>query len=403
VEHLHDFGLSRDPFSNDPVPGFYYASPVHRGAERRLGRAIAQHRGLCLLTGEPGAGKSFLARRLLASLEEEAYEANLLVLVHSGLDAGWLLSRLGRALGGEADAEEPLAVLARIYDRLCALREEGRRAVLFLDDAHLLETRQHMESLRGLVDLEYEDRHLVTLVLVGRPSLEETLALDPCLPDRVEVRVALERLDAPAASAYLNHRLQTAGGHPTLLAPEAAEAIARWSQGLPRRMNVLADNALFEAHLADRSRILVEDVERAARALHLESVAVGSLADSLPVHGEEPPGGEPLDLGAEEPAPSRAADLDAGPADTDLAASPGTSQAEQRSGANGAGLRELDLDEARDEDDALPALEALDEEKEEPEEAPVFELEALSEADPDSGEDGVDRDVEDLFERLVDE
>jgi len=392
VEHLHDFGLGRDPFSNDPVPNVYYASPVHRGAERRLGRAIAQHRGLCLLTGEPGAGKSFLARRLLASLEEEAYEANLLVLVHSGLDAGWLLSRLARALGQETAADEPLSVLAQIYDRLCVLREEGRRAVLFLDDAHLLETRQHMESLRGLVDLEYEDRHLVTLVLVGRPALEERLGLDPCLPDRVEARVALERLDAPAAVAYLSHRLQAAGGHPTLLAPEAAEAIARWSQGLPRRMNVLADNALFEAHLADRSRILVEDVERAARALRLESVPVGSLADSLPPHGAEPPGGEPLELGEEGPASSRASGPDSGPAAADLA------------GGNGAELQELDLDEASEEDgDALPAFEALDDEKEAPEEAPVFALEALSEAEPGSGEDGVDRDVEDLFERLVDE
>jgi len=403
VEHLHDFGLSRDPFNNDPVPDVYYASPVHRGAERRLARAIAQHRGLCLLTGEPGAGKSFLARRLLASLEEEVYEANLLVLVHSGLDAGWLLSRLARGLGRETTADEPLAVLAQIYDRLCALREEGRRAVLFVDDAHLLGTRQHMESLRGLVDLEYEDRHLVTLVLVGRPSLDEMLALDPALPDRAEVRVALERLDAPAAVAYLSHRLQSAGGHPTLLAPEAAEAIARWSQGLPRRMNILADNALFEAHLADRTRIGVEDVERAARALRLESVPVGSLADSLPLHGGSLPGGEPLELGEETASPSRSAGVDADPSGEGLAAREAAPDA-GRSGANGADLGELHLDEPSEEDaDALPALEAVDEEKEAPEEAPVFELEALSEAEPGDGDDGVDRDVEDLFERLVDE
>ena len=94
MEHLREFGLSRDPFVNDPVLQFYYESPVHRGAERRLMRAIAQHKGLCLLLGDPGAGKSMLVRHLLEELEEEAYEASLLSLVQddvtpSGSSLGW--------------------------------------------------------------------------------------------------------------------------------------------------------------------------------------------------------------------------------------------------------------------------------------------------------------------------
>lgn len=387
MDHLREFGLSRDPFGNDPLPGLYYESPVHRGAERRLTRGIAQHRGLCVLTGEPGAGKSFLARRLLENLEEEVYEANLLLIVNSGLDAAWLLSRVAAGLGVEEPAADPLALLGQAYDRLAAFHEEGRRPVLFIDDAHVLDTREHMEALRALVDLEYEDRHLLTLVLVGRPSLDRILALDPCLPDRVEVRAALEALDVPTATAYLSHRIHGAGGHPSLLEPDAVEAIQRWAQGLPRRMNVVADNALFEAHLAERTRVTAEDVERAARVLRLESVPVSSLADSLQhAGGGEVPGGEPIDL-TQEISGARAG-------------------GGARGGDEGPDLDGLEFGDAGSwhEPGARSASAARSEEKDEPEEAALFAPDDAAEAVVVGGsEEGVDRDVDDLFERLVDD
>lgn len=267
MDHLREFGLSRDPFSNAAAEAFYHESPVHRAAERRLMRGITQHKGLCLLVGDAGAGKSLLARRLLGNLEEEVYEAGLLMILQSDVDATWLLSRVARQLGVEQPAQEPGDLLAEIYDQLSAYSEEGRRPVLIIDDAHLLGSRERMEALRALVDLEYEERQLLTLVLVGERSLDAAVATDPRLPHRLDLRVALGALDLSASAAYLGHRLTAAGGHPSVLEPEAVELLHERARGLPRRLNVLADNALFEAHLDNRTRVVTDDVERAAADL----------------------------------------------------------------------------------------------------------------------------------------
>lgn len=358
MDHLREFGLSRDPFVNDPVPGLYYQSAVHHAAERRLGRAIAQHKGLCVLVGDPGAGKSMLARRVLEQLGEEAFEASLLLIVQSSIDARGLLARVATRLGVENPAEEPLGILAQAYDRLSAFREEGRRPVVIVDDAHQLATRELMQALRALLDLEYEDHHLLSLVLVGQPVLDRVLALDPALPPRLDVRVRLDALDLPSTAAYLGHRITNAGGHPLLMKPDAVEAIHSWGRGLPRRINVLADNALFEAHLERRTQVRAEDVERAARELGYDGVDVAALADAMPPRaGSKAPGGEPIDLTQE--------------------VRPG----------------------GRSWDDTVPAF---DDAEKEPEEAPVFDMDGGSEIVVDAGEDGVDRDVDDVFDHLID-
>jgi general secretion pathway protein A len=348
VEHLSAFGLSRDPFANDPQPAFYYASPVHRAAEKRLMRGITQGKGLCVLTGDTGSGKSLLARRIVEELEEEAYEASLLVVLKSGVDARWLLGRIAARFGVAEPADEALGLIAQIYDRLSSFHEEGRRPVLVIDDAHLLAKPELMEALRALLDLEYEDRHVLTLILVGPAELDAVLALDPALPQRLEVRVRLEALDLGATTAYLAHRLNTAGGHPALLEPAAVEAVQRFARGLPRRINTLVDNALFEAHLANRARVRSDDVDRAARDLGYEADLVSSVAEGLeaaPRAGRSAPGGEPIEL-------------------------------EQM---------------------------AFEDELKDAEEAPVYANEAPPTMLVTGRDDGVDRDVENLFDNLIED
>jgi general secretion pathway protein A len=362
VEHLREFGLGRDPFANDLAHGFYYESPAHRGAERRLRRAVSQHKGLTLFVGEPGTGKSLVARRLFESLEEEAYEAALLVMLRSEADASWLLGRIGRQLGIEEPAEEPLEILAQIYERLSVFSEEGRRPVVIIDDAHLLASRDAMEALRALVDLEYEEKQLLTLVLVGDAELDTVIRLDPRLPHRLDVRVRLERLDLSTSAAYLGHRITAAGGHPSLLEPDAVETIHRFSQGIPRRMNVLADNALFEAHLDARTRVVPDDVALAAHDLG-ETEELGPLADAVDSPGG-PPGGEPIDLTHE------------------MAA---------------------DQNPIFGEEPAITPQPYSDDEEKDEVHATFFESESPPTVVMGGADSGVDRDVDDLFENLIDD
>src|SRR5690242_9939110 len=111
MTYLDFFELNQEPFSNAPVSRFYYNSSQHSQALVRLMHAVGQMKGLSLLIGDIGAGKTTLARRMLDSLPESEYEAALLVIIHSGITANWLLRRIALQLGVESPANEKLALL----------------------------------------------------------------------------------------------------------------------------------------------------------------------------------------------------------------------------------------------------------------------------------------------------
>src|SRR3954449_5998368 len=118
MTYLDFFELSTEPFSNAPVSRFYYNSVQHSQALTRLMHAVGYMKGLSILVGDIGAGKTTLARRLLDSLPESEYEAALLVIIHSGITAEWLLRRIATQIGVENPADEKLTVLSQVYRRL---------------------------------------------------------------------------------------------------------------------------------------------------------------------------------------------------------------------------------------------------------------------------------------------
>lgn len=269
MEHLSHFGLSRDPFANDPLLSFYFEDEAFSNVERRLLRATNQGKGLCLLTGAGGSGKTMLLRHLLESLEEEAYEPILLIPMHGVSDGRWILDRFARQLGVEELAEEPSKLLGQLYEQLAVVREDGRRTVLIVDEAQVLAEQGGLGELRGLLNLEYEDRRLLTVVLAGLPRLVSEMANGPALGERVELRTEIPALDPDGSVRYLSHRIHAVDGDPAILEPGAIDAIASCAGGNPRRLNILADNSLYEAYLAGRTKATVEDVARAASDLGL--------------------------------------------------------------------------------------------------------------------------------------
>jgi hypothetical protein len=118
-----------------------------------------------------------------------------------------------------------------------------------------------------MLNFEADDALLLSALLVGSVALDPMLAKEPTLLGRCDLRVRLGALAGEEARAYLAHRVRMAGGDPALIPPAVADTLADRAGGLPRRMNALADNMLFEAHLADRAQPSLVDVERAARDL----------------------------------------------------------------------------------------------------------------------------------------
>jgi general secretion pathway protein A len=250
VNFIEYFGMTQEPFSNAPVSRFYYNSAQHAEALTRLTYAVDSMKGLALLVGQIGAGKTTLARRMLDALPEDRYEAALLVIIHSGITASWLLRRIALQLGVTDPAHEKLALLGQVYQRLVQIYEAGKKAVVLIDEAQMLQTRELMEEFRGLLNLEVPERKLVTFVFFGLPEVEQNLLLDPPLAQRVALRVHLSPFDRGATEAYIKHRLRLAGAARMLFRPEAIDVIHEHAGGIPRVINTLCDNALFEAFLA---------------------------------------------------------------------------------------------------------------------------------------------------------
>jgi type II secretory pathway predicted ATPase ExeA len=277
MSYLEHFGLTEEPFSNAPVSRFYFESPQHQQALVRLTHAVSRMRGLSVLVGDIGAGKTTLARRLLDALPEEEYEAALFVIIHSGVTASWLLRRIALQLGVENPAQEKLALLSQLYQRLMQIHEQGRKAVVLIDEAQMLETRELMEEFRGLLNLEVPERKLISFVFFGLPVLERNLRLDPPLAQRVAMRYRLEPLNADSTRSYIEHRLHTAGSDRNPFTPAAIDVLHRVSGGSPRIINTLCDNALFEAYLAAESTVDAPRIEEIARNLAL---AAGDISSS---------------------------------------------------------------------------------------------------------------------------
>ncbi len=257
--YLDYYGLEQEPFSNAPVSKFYFDSTQHAQALLRLQRVADQMKGLAVLVGDVGAGKTTLARKMLDSLSEDQYEAALLVIIHSGITAHWLLRRIAQQLGVQNPAEEKLQLLSQLYRRLLQVADQGRKAVVLIDEAQMLQTRELMEEFRGLLNLEIPDRKLITFVFFGLPEIEENLKLDPPLLQRVTLKWHLDAMDAVTSRKYVEHRLNLAGAKKPIFTDGAMEVMYRYSHGIPRLINTIADNALFEGYIL-KADVIPQDV-----------------------------------------------------------------------------------------------------------------------------------------------
>ena len=302
MNYLDYYELAQEPFSNAPVSRFYFNSPQHSQALVRLTHLCSQMKGLGILVGDIGAGKTTLARRLLDSLPENEYEAALLVIIHSGVTASWLLKRVALQLGVDAPSEDKLTLLGQLYQRLVRIYESGRKAVVLIDEAQMLATREIMEEFRGLLNLEVPERKLLNLIFFGLPDIEQNLKLDPPLAQRVAMKYRLDHLNADSTEAYIKHRLRLGGAARMPFTAGAVTAVHQFSSGTPRVINTLCDNALFEGYVARSPMIDEQMIERVARDLGLDTAAASGqpVAPKRPVSVPPPAAaekGKPIDLG----------------------------------------------------------------------------------------------------------
>ena len=259
------FGISGPPFQLNPDPSFYYDSAGHRAALEDLRRGVAAGRGIVVVTGEIGAGKTTIVRTVVA--EQDPSRLALAQIVSTQLDAEELKRACLIAFAAPVDEPTQTDLDAVLRRHLVLLAKERRRAVLIVDEAQNLA----IESFHWLLTLVGSAS--VQLCLVGQPELRNLIASPELrtLREQVATSCHLGPLDAGETGAYIVHRLGKVGwnGQPPF-ATGAFDEIHRWTHGIPRRINLLCNRIMLSCFLGAATEIDVALVAATASDLRVE-------------------------------------------------------------------------------------------------------------------------------------
>jgi len=238
------YKLKELPFNITSDPDFFFSSTRHEEAFHHLAYGISSRKGIIVITGEIGTGKTTLCRTLLNRLDKTVKTALILNPSFSDLQ---LLQMIINDLDIPCTKKNKLDLVGAITLFLIEQSAQGNNVAVIIDECQNLNIRQ-LEQIRLLSNLETEKEKLLQIILVGQPELGEKLK-NPTLrqlTQRVTVRYHILPLQKQEIEDYIKHRLRIAGADSKLhFTPQAIETIFAISQGTPRVINILCDRALL--------------------------------------------------------------------------------------------------------------------------------------------------------------
>jgi general secretion pathway protein A len=252
--YTHFYGLKEKPFEITPDPNFLYMSPGHREALAHLTYAVRERVGFTVVTGEVGTGKTTLVQSLLSQLNGNTRAA---YLFNPNLDTLDFLDYICEDLGMKGERRSKGRYIAELYQLLLDYYSQGINVLLIVDEAQRLQP-ELLEDIRLLTNLETPKGKLLQVILIGQPELNETLDRHEFrqLKQRISLRYHLKALTKQESDEYIRNRLRKAGlADPQVFSPRALDLIYEYSQGLPRLINIVCNNALISGYATDRKII----------------------------------------------------------------------------------------------------------------------------------------------------
>ena len=248
------YGLSEDPFQLNTDPRFFYMSRHHHEAYAHMNYALNASKAFTVITGEVGTGKTSLIQLMLA---QDQGRTRTVHLFNPKLSTRDLLKYICHNLGLKTEGLTKGDLLMLLCNFLLKCYALGERVVLIIDDAQALSPTL-LEEVRLLTNLETPQSKLLQVILMGQPELDKVMS-DPryrALRQRISVQYHLNPLNRNETKEYIEHRLKVAGSRGArIFKPAAVRLIWKFSQGIPRVINILCDNALVIGYSTSRKVI----------------------------------------------------------------------------------------------------------------------------------------------------
>ncbi len=253
--YLEYYGLKEAPFTVTADSSLFFKSKHHQEALSTLIYGIKERKGLILLTGEVGTGKTTLCKVLLKELPPE-FKTSL--ILNPYFSPSQLLRAIVEDFGIKLKRFSKLDMVYSLNQLLIESASQQSNAILIIDEAQDLTARQ-LEQIRLLSNLETEKYKLLQIILVGQPELREKLELSSLrqIKQRISVSYHILPLEKEEVEKYINFRLELAGAFNLKFSPGCFEYIYEFSKGIPRLINILCDRALL-AGFAKNKRVIEE-------------------------------------------------------------------------------------------------------------------------------------------------
>ncbi|PLW81538.1 hypothetical protein CWI75_15000 [Kineobactrum sediminis] len=270
------YHFKSEPFRLSPDHAFAYAHKGFNKARAYMSYAFNRAEGFVMITGRPGTGKTTLIGALVDDLAGK--DVSVAHLVCTQLQADDLLKMVAYEFGVSVNVVEKGELLQRLTQQFRSWHRDGRRALLIVDEAQDLSVSA-MEELRLLTNIQVSGKPLLQIFLLGQPELRE-LVLSPALEQVHQRIVAASHMQALAmeeTQAYIMHRLEVVGwrGDPAI-SQAVFPLVYKFSEGIPRRINLICSRLLLHCAVEERHRIGVADVQEVVRELQGESLAAGA-------------------------------------------------------------------------------------------------------------------------------
>jgi general secretion pathway protein A len=278
------YGFTGRPFQLTPDPHFYFESGTHRKAMSYLGYGLAQGEGFIVITGDVGAGKTTLVGHLMNTIDSNRLTA--VKLVSTQVEGDDLLRLVAEQFGIAWEGESKAELLRSMEQYLREQARAGRRTLLIVDEGQNLAVSA-LEELRMLSNFQLGGHSLLQIFLLGQPEFRQTLFHSPALEQlrqRVIATHHLDPMEPEEVEPYILHRLGKVGwtGNPSF-SPDAFEEIFDYSEGVPRKLNVLVSRLLLYGAVEQMNRITAQNVRSVVAEIEADRGIDAATRAPLPV------------------------------------------------------------------------------------------------------------------------